>query len=537
MPVTKYQSSTRRQSTPTSWQRLGATAVAIVFAIILIASSAAHAQSSDEHAQALKPFKVAQARYYRVYPPTARQIRRQRQRARYYRARQPRYKRRRTVRRKARRKAKPAHVVVKKNNGPIQLIVSLKRQRVTVYQNGKPITSSRISTGRDGHNTPSGVFSIIQKHRRHYSNIYRGASMPYMQRITWSGIALHAGNVPDYRASHGCIRLPYSFAKSLFRYTKMGAHVVVANGNPSPREISHAKLFRPTLPSNVVPQHRATPLVVPDMPAHLEGHQTNLVHQASLSTRGAPTVTDAIVEPEPVKPPVDAATAALMLATLEGKAARAAAYMRRSKSPIRILITRRTGRERVRDAQRLLTRLGYDTGVPDGVVGRQTVKAIKAFQTANNRNPGGHPNAQFYTDLYRLSGLKKPAAGHLYVRQNFVTIYDAPIVLNDAGTPLGTHFFMLMNFKPGETSVRWRAMTLRSRGRLRRSSRKRRKAIKSVERAPAMTALQALDRFEIPGHVRTRVSDILTPGSSMVITDKGISHETGEGTDFVVLTR
>ena len=96
---------------------------------------------------------------------------------------------------------------------------------------------------------------------------------------------------------------------------------------------------------------------------------------------------------------------------------------------------------------------------------------------------------------------------------------------------------MLMHFKPGETAVRWRAMTLKARGRLPRSWRKKRKAIKVVSHAPAMTAAQALDRFEIPAHVRTKISDILTPGSSVVISDSGISHETGKGTDFVVLTR
>jgi peptidoglycan hydrolase-like protein with peptidoglycan-binding domain len=315
----------------------------------------------------------------------------------------------------------------------------------------------------------------------------------------------------------------------------MGAHVIVANGDPSQRDVSHAKLFQPTPATQMLPQTRPTPIAAVAAPVHLEGHQTDVVRLASLSPRGA--ATDAVAGLKPVKPPVDAATAARMLGILEGKVARAAAYMRRSKSPIRILITRRTGRERVRDAQRLLARLGYDVGVPDGVVGRQTVKAIKAFQTANERTPGGHPNALFYADLYRLSGLKKPSEGHLYVRQDFVNVFDAPIVLKDAEIPLGTHFFMLMDFKPGETAVRWRAMTLKSRGRIPRSSRKRRKSVKSIERAPAMTALQALDRFEIPTHVRTRISDILTPGSSVVITDKGISHETGRGTDFVVLTR
>src|SRR5262249_22079332 len=92
-------------------------------------------------------------------------------------------------------------------NGPLQIIISIANQRISVYDNGSLIARSSVSTGVRSHPTPLGVFSIISKQRWHRSNIYSGAPMPYMQRITWSGIALHAGVVPGHPASHGCIRL------------------------------------------------------------------------------------------------------------------------------------------------------------------------------------------------------------------------------------------------------------------------------------------------------------------------------------------
>ena len=92
--------------------------------------------------------------------------------------------------------------------GPHLLVVSINKQRVTLYSNGKPVAVSPVSTGTATHPTPTGVFSIIQKNRHHRSNIYSNAPMPFMQRLTWSGVALHEGKLPGYPASHGCIRLP-----------------------------------------------------------------------------------------------------------------------------------------------------------------------------------------------------------------------------------------------------------------------------------------------------------------------------------------
>jgi hypothetical protein len=113
--------------------------------------------------------------------------------------------------------------------GSALLVVNLATQRAVLFRNGVPIAASTVSTGKEGHETPTGVFTILQKRKEHYSNLYNSAPMPNMQRLTWDGIALHAGNLPGYRASHGCIRLPMDFSKLLFDVTSLGMTVVITS--------------------------------------------------------------------------------------------------------------------------------------------------------------------------------------------------------------------------------------------------------------------------------------------------------------------
>lgn len=120
-------------------------------------------------------------------------------------------------------------------DGPLLLIVNTRTQRAILYRNGIPIGASTVSTGRPGYRTPAGVFTILQKHVEHYSSKYDNAPMPYMQRLTWQGIALHAGRLPGYPASHGCIRLPLEFAKLLYGQTRLGMTVVVTDRAATPR--------------------------------------------------------------------------------------------------------------------------------------------------------------------------------------------------------------------------------------------------------------------------------------------------------------
>lgn len=118
--------------------------------------------------------------------------------------------------------------------GPMKIVVVLDIQRVYVFQNDKLIGFSTISSGKKGKETPTGVFNILQKNVDHKSNLYSNAPMPYMQRLTWDGIAIHGGYLPGYPASHGCIRLPLPFAKSLFAVTQLDQEVVVLKDTSTP---------------------------------------------------------------------------------------------------------------------------------------------------------------------------------------------------------------------------------------------------------------------------------------------------------------
>ncbi len=111
--------------------------------------------------------------------------------------------------------------------GPVSIVVSIPAQRAFIYRDGVLIAVSTVSTGRPGHSTPTGEFTILQKQIFHRSNLYSDAPMPFMQRLTWDGIALHAGHLPGFPASHGCIRLPAAFAKQLYDLTDLGANVSV----------------------------------------------------------------------------------------------------------------------------------------------------------------------------------------------------------------------------------------------------------------------------------------------------------------------
>ena len=154
-------------------------------------------------------------------------------------------------------KAQPAKQVKKEPAlKPLQvplIAISIANQRMTVYDNGVLVAHAPVSTGTASHPTPMGIFSVIQKERFHVSNIYSGAPMPFMQRITWSGVAMHAGVLPGYPASHGCIRLPHDFATKLYSLTRPGARVIITRNEITPVEFEHQRLFvlHKTEPSKV----------------------------------------------------------------------------------------------------------------------------------------------------------------------------------------------------------------------------------------------------------------------------------------------
>ncbi|MFL6740698.1 MAG: L,D-transpeptidase family protein [Sphingomicrobium sp.] len=165
-------------------------------------------------------------------------------------------------------KLKPGEWVLKPEiapSGPVLVYVDLTRQRATVYRNGVRIGVSTISSGKEGHETPTGVFTILEKNVVHHSKTYNDALMPFQQRLTWMGVAMHAGNLPGFPASHGCVRLPMEFAKRMFDVTPMGGTVVIAGGNEDPVKRPAAGVLAPAM-AGVTP--------VPAMPLSPEGQFT-----------------------------------------------------------------------------------------------------------------------------------------------------------------------------------------------------------------------------------------------------------------------
>ncbi len=392
----------------------------------------------------------------------------------------------------ARKKKKPLQTVKpgwypgESSKDPVQIIVSLPEQRMTVYQGDKPLVTSRVSSGQPGYSTPAGVFSILRKKRHHRSNIYSGAPMPFMQRLTWSGIALHQSNsVPNRPASHGCIRLPGGFAGQLFRFTQPGIHVVVANEKVVPVEIAHDSLFQPVPPA---------------------------LTEVAAAEVGEEIKSDAT-------------------ATQKEK---------RSSLPVRVLVTRYTGREQLLELQTLLQELSFDPGEIDGYMGPDTAKAIIRFQTTYGLKPDGLVSKDVITMLYAALGKGDPADGRLYVRQDFNPVFDAPVVIRDGDKSLGSHLYTAMHFEADATGTRWLAVTLTKGSGVNRHASKKINAEADgaeVAEAPEVSSAEdALSRIVIPADVRQRINEMLTPGSSLAITNDGVSRETmPKGTDFIVL--
>jgi uncharacterized protein YjbI with pentapeptide repeats/peptidoglycan hydrolase-like protein with peptidoglycan-binding domain len=383
---------------------------------------------------------------------------------------------------------------------PILLSVSLNRQTIDVYRGTHLIASSRVSSGMPGHETKPGVFSILEKQRFHHSNIYSGAPMPWMQRLTRSGTALHAGAVPGYPASHGCIRLPFSFAPKLFQMTAVGGNVLVAKDELVPKPIEHPNLFQP-LPA---PVRLAL--------AHTSEDSLNDAFDAAPGsvTLSLVVAKDASAETTKLEPEISSSL--LAQPAIAMRASDNDADASATGAPLRILVTRQTPRDRLIGAQYILSSMGYLTRQNfDGTFGNATAAAIKAFQRANGLPENGF-NDEFLNKVYEVAGRPAPPEGHLFVRQGFSRVFDVPVAFREPSQPLGTHFYAALPFAPGDTKARWVAFSWEG-----------------------GDAAQALDRLEIPDDVRREISLRLTPGSSLIVADTSVdSAILPEGDDFLV---
>jgi lipoprotein-anchoring transpeptidase ErfK/SrfK/peptidoglycan hydrolase-like protein with peptidoglycan-binding domain len=405
------------------------------------------------------------------------------------------------------------------NGEPMTLVVSLKKQMVDVYRGTTLITSSKVSTGMPGHDTNAGVFSILEKQRYHHSNMYSAAPMPWMNRITWSGTALHGGVVPGYPASHGCIRLPFSFAPKLFEMTTIGDNVVIGHDEVVPKLIDHPNLFQPLPPP-------APPLLANSAQA-VPPQSNGMTEPPSVEGITAPDVTNeggsadvSLVAERPEQATTES-SGRVETAYQEGSGATLEASPHAADpsidvpplAPLRILVTRQTERDRIIGVQYMLSSMGY---LPpqnfSGRLGEATVNAIKAFQKANDLRETGAFTDTLMKKVYEVAGKKEPAEGHLFVRQEFRPVFNVPIAIRNPEQPLGTYVFTAMKFAPGDTKTQWMGLNLEG-----------------------DNAAAVLDRIQIPGDARQKISERLTPGSSLIIADQSVDAAIlPDGGDFLV---
>jgi hypothetical protein len=347
------------------------------------------------------------------------------------------------------------------------LVVSIANQRVTVFDKDTPIMESPVSTGIPGHPTPTGIFSVIEKQRYHHSNIYSGAPMPFMQRITWSGIALHEGVVPRHPASHGCIRLPGAFATRLFHTTKVGVRVLVTNTPVKPTEFSHPRLFTPAPPVAAADPRDALASTLPATPTG-----SNIVATGEKAPENS---ADRIS---------DAGTGTVSSAAASTDA----------KPSMPIIMTQ--------------------------------FPAVPAPAAADPDKP--LPPGPISVFISRKEG-------KLFVRKGFQPVFDASVTIDRPDQTIGTHLFTAVRVKDDGSAMRWLEVSMLQQRRV--VERTRRGVRETLEAIPAANPSEALDRITIPAETAARISDMLTPGASVIISDQGLGPETGRGTDFVVLTK
>jgi lipoprotein-anchoring transpeptidase ErfK/SrfK len=504
-----------------------------------------------------------------------------------------------------------------KPQGPLIIAISIDQQKVRVYDANGFFAESPVSTGMKGHPTPMGVFSIIQKHKLHHSNIYSGAPMPFMQRITWSGVAMHAGVLPGYPASHGCIRMPIAFAVKMWNWTRMGARVIITPGEMTPANFAHPLLVA----QKVVPQPVIADEPKADAPAVKSDKGANAgsaikLTNSEINLELRPTVGHAI--PTPLRrqthtadasgampaadTPVtmsDASTSASAPASGETAASSAEAKLEAAKSESDDKTAEvapetnssetatddvksaeansdevKTGTLKADPAKSDVTNADAPKVVAPNADASKAAEVVpkaaeKPTEPANEPTkaaadaPAVAPDAK--KDPSRLPGAEKAATkveppkragqiavfvsrkdGKLYVRQNFAPLFDVPVTIAPSERMLGTHVFTAEADKNDPNKLRWSVVSLpvTARNATRnedddRAARRRKVAggaPAEVKPAPAVnSAAEALDRISIPADAMARITEALTTGGSIVVSDQGINQgETGEGTDFIV---
>ena len=386
-------------------------------------------------------------------------------------------------------------------------IVSIKSQRVTFYDADGWILRAPVSSGTTGRETPAGVFAVVEKEKDHHSSLYDDAWMPNMQRITWSGIALHGGPLPGYAASHGCVRMPYGFAENVFDKTHIGMRVIIAPGDAEPVAFSH--------PSLLVPNQA----MIDAAPARADA----LARAADDATEAAAAVktTVAIAKRE-------AAPAAVAVPKLERLASRADAELARAE---KALVAARTDEAKAMAEdvkQKAAAKVEalhaqFEAAAADQKAKQEAVAAAKR-PSRRPRPNGSRPSRPRRTRSSRSSRCRSLSAAR---RRSFMCG-----ATRMSGCRTGAR-------------VR-RTLESRSRsgiptGRSVRISSPRSRAPRGACAGPrsrsttADSAKDALDRISFPQEVLARVAPTAVPGSSIIVSDEPLNSETNYRTEFVVV--
>src|SRR5258706_2838729 len=467
-----------------------------------------------------------------------------------------------------------------KPEGPLIISISIDQQKVRVYDANGFFAESPISTGMKGHPTPMGVFSVIQKHKSHQSNIYSGAPMPYMQRITWSGVAMHAGVLPGYPASHGCIRMPMAFAVKMWNWTKMGARVIVTPGEITPASFSHPLLAtKRVVPKPVAtnePQTDAPPATPADLAAAADAAAKLVIAGASLELR--PTVghdngAKPVVAEQAAAAPSQAQTRTAY-ASGDMSAARASVTMsdaapgtksENAKSDPGVTTAKRgemtsaddkpagaaklesAANESVNAEGKPEESIKAGTDISPGDVDVKQDQAPAPDKKAVAPKPDPAANATTPKRAGQIAALISRKDSRLYVRQNFSALFDVPVTIATSDRPLGTHVFTVRVDKDDASVLRWSVVSLPAPARYaeRRDQDERGLRRRRIAGAVELKALpvanspaEALDRLTIPADAMTRITEALSTRGSIIVSDQGITAgETGEGTDFIVSLR
>jgi hypothetical protein len=405
---------------------------------------------------------------------------------------------------------------------PIAAVVSLRRQQITIYDAEGWILRAPVSSGQSGRETPAGIFSVIQKDAEHYSNLYDDAFMPHMQRLTWSGIALHGGVVPGHPASHGCIRLPYEFAERLFDMTRLGMRVIVAPADVAPVSIAHPALFQPKADAGAAARARA---------AEAE-KATKKADEARLAvfkaSREAAQAMVPVRVAENLKLRAEAQLDASERALASAPSAEAKEQAEEARNKAASLITELS-------AKLAAAKSGLQPKLDAVGPAREALVAAEAARAAADEEA-----RKAARDLEPISVFISRRTQHLYVRQGFEPILDTPVTILDPDRPIGTHVFTAMRRAQDGLNMRWSVVSLVG-GHSAASASDAEGTVHEDRignpqaRDTLAGAKEALDRVSIPAETLDRLAETISPRSSLIISDEPLSSETGQGTEFVVL--